>query len=192
MGSRVDEIPTGRPLRAVREDREVLEDTLAELAPRVKAWLVRDLGPSVDVDDALQDSLTAIARALPKFRGGSSVSTYAYRITMRIALRYHRARRSQQRLELVPPPVSRIDPESRAMSRQALRRIYRALDKLPVKRRRAFVLCCIEGLAPQDAAAREGIRPDAMRSRLRHARAEVARLLRHDPYLQELLQRAKP
>lgn len=177
----------GGLLRVV-PDRPTLEDTLTDLAPRVKAWLCRDLGQN-DVDDALQDALTDIAKALPKFRGDSHLDTYAYRITMRVALRYHKARkRRRERIEIAPPPPNQIDPESQAMSREALRGLYRGLDKLAIKRRRAFILCCIEGLSAPEAAVREGIRPDAMRSRLRHARADLATVLSHDVYLCDLLE----
>ncbi|MFK8002161.1 MAG: RNA polymerase sigma factor [Polyangiales bacterium] len=178
-------------LRVVPDTERTLEDTLTELAPRVKAWLCRDLGQN-DVDDALQDSLTEIAKALPKFRGDSQLDTYVYRIAMRVALRYHKARkRRRERIEIAPPPADQIDPESRAMSREALRGLYRGLDKLAIKRRRAFVLCCIEGLSAPEAAAREGVRPDAMRSRLRHARADLATILSRDVYLRELLERCQ-
>ena len=51
------------------------------------------------------------------------------------------------------------------------------------------MLCCIEGLSPSDAAAVAGVSPTAMRSRLMHARNELARMLRHDPYVSELMGR---
>lgn len=178
-------------LRVVPDARRSLEDTLTDLAPRVKAWLCRDLGQN-DVDDALQDALTEIAKALPKFRGDSHIDTYAYRITMRVGLRYHKARkRRREHIEIAPPPADSIDPESRAMSREALRALYRGLDQLATKRRRAFILCCIEGLSAPEAAERERTRPDAMRSRLRHARADLAKILSRDPYLCDLLERCE-
>lgn len=193
MGVQLSAPPTSgsQVLRVVPDAEPSLEDTLTDLAPRVKAWLCRDLG-QIDVDDALQDSLTEIAKALPKFRGESKLDTYAYRIAMRVALRYHKARkRRRERIEIAPPAADQIDPESRAMSREALRALYRGLDRLAIKRRRAFVLCCIEGLSAPDAAAREGIRPDAMRSRLRHARSDLATILSRDAYLRDLLERCQ-
>ncbi len=176
------------PLRAVPAPSDALEDALGELAPVVHSWLRRDLGPDSDIDDVFQDSMTALAQAIPKFRGQSSLHTYAYRITMRIAGRHRkRQRRRQANLELLPPSPESIDPESHAISRAALSRLYRALEKLKERRRRAFILCCIEGLPASDAAAREGIKADAMRSRLRHARRDLARRLSHDTYLKQLM-----
>ena len=73
------------------------------------------------------------------------------------------------------------------MSREALRRLYRCLERLPKKRRVAFVLCAIEGMTPMEAAMIVGARPGAVRSRLMHARREVARMLSADPYVSALL-----
>ncbi len=165
-----------------------LEETLVELAPRMKSWIARELGPdAADVDDATQEALTALVRALDRFEGRSSLDTYAYRIAMRVTRAHRRRSRARAGLQLATPPADTLDPESRAMGRQTLRRIYRALDKLPERRRRAFILCCIEGLSAREAAEREGTREATMRSRVRDARAEVARRLSHDPYLRELL-----
>ncbi len=146
-------------------DPRTLEQVLRLLMPKVRRWLHRLLGPRADLDDATQDALVALAGALPTFRGDSKVTTFAHRITVRIAYKYFRKRSREEVLALVPPPADEIDPESRAMDREALRRLYRCLERLPEKRRVAFVLCCIEGLKPGEAAKLEGISSLAMRSR---------------------------
>ncbi|MEM9068177.1 MAG: RNA polymerase sigma factor [Myxococcota bacterium] len=171
-------------------DPRALEDALRQLLPRVRRWLMRLLGPRPDLDDATQDALVALAKALPRFEGRSKATTFAHRITVRTAYRYFRRRQREEALTLVPPPPDAIDPESRAMDREALRRLYRCLERLPKKRRVAFVLCCIEGMSPAEAAEVEGISGVAMRSRLSHARAEIARRLDHDPYISRLAGRS--
>ncbi len=165
-------------------DQVVLGQVLRELLPRVRAWTFRLLGPRADLDDAVQDALTEIAGSLHRYEGRASLATLAHKITVRVAYRYFgkRAQREMS-LELVAPPPEEIDPESRAMSREALKRLYRCLDRLPEKRRVAFVLCCVEGLTPTEAAELEGVKSDVMRSRLMNARAEIARRLSADPYM---------
>ena len=166
-----------------------VHETLVALLPRVRAWLRRDFGPDHDIDDAMQDALAAVARALPSFRGDSALTTFAYRITMRVAATHHRRRRRRELFVRAPEPThaSTGDPEARLISRGALRRIYRALERLPQKRRQAFVLCCIEGMSATAAADLVGVKPATMRSRLRHARKDIARRLSHDDTLRELL-----
>ena len=182
--------PVPRPdprLDAVRSgDARAIEEVLRELLPRVRGWLHRLLGPRSDLDDATQDALSELASALPRFEGRASFATLAHRITVRTAYRYFR-RAQETSLSLVAPPVDELDPESRAMQREALARLYRCLDRLPEKRRVAFVLCCVEGLSPSEAAEIEGTSGVTMRSRLMHARAEVARRLSSDPYVAALI-----
>lgn len=167
-----------------------LAESLARLTPRVKVWLFRLLGPRFDLDDALQDTLIELARAIPRFDGRSRLETYAYRVVLRSASRHrHRNRRVHEPLDLVPPPADSVDPESRAVSREALRRLYDVLDRLPEKRRRAFILCRLEGLDPHEAAEIEEVSSEVMRSRLRHACADVAERLARDPYLTKVFSR---
>jgi RNA polymerase sigma factor (sigma-70 family) len=175
-------------LRAAPPDP--LTEALVQLTPRVKAWLFRLLGPRFDLDDALQDTLIELARAIPRFDGRSRLETYAYRIVVRSASRHRRRhRRVHEPLDLVAPPADTVDPESRTMGREALRRLYDALDRLPEKRRRAFILCRVEGLDPREAAEIDEVSSEVMRSHLRHACADVADLLARDPYLAKALTR---
>jgi RNA polymerase sigma-70 factor (ECF subfamily) len=174
-----------------RGDPEVTAEVIAELIPRVRGWLLRLLGSRNELDDAVQDALTEIARALPRFEGRSTVAYMAHRITVRVAYRYFgkRGKSRETTLEVVPPPADLIDPESRAMGREALRSLYRCLDRLPKRRRVAFVLCAVEGLSPSEAAEVAGVSSTAMRSRLQHARKELARMLSGDPYVSSLMGR---
>lgn len=169
-----------------RGERETLEGVLRHLLPSVRGWLQRLLGPR-ELDDATQDALIALAKSLPKFRGDSALSTYAHRVTVRVAYRYFKSAPSEG-LQLVAPSVDALDPESRAIAREALRRLRACLERMPPKRRVAFVLCCVEGLSPKEAAQVAGCARIAMRSRLLKARQEVERRLGHDPYIATLLQ----
>jgi RNA polymerase sigma-70 factor (ECF subfamily) len=174
-------------LDAVRAgDPAALEQVLRELLPRIRTWLYRLLGPRSDIDDATQDALSELASALPRFEGRASFATLAHRITVRVAYRYFGTRQRDGALSLVAPPPDEIDPESRAMHREALARLYRCLDRMPKKRRVAFVLCCVEGLSPQEAAEITGVSAVTMRSRLMHARSDVLRRLAGDPYVSAL------
>ena len=161
---------------------------MVALLPRVRQWLYRALGPNGPLDDAAQDTLIELARALPGFEARASLDTFAHRITLRVAFRYYgRARRQRAR---APLDGDAFEPERLASplrlpdallaEREALTRLHRCLAKLPEKRRTAFVLCAIEGLDPHEAASLVGTSAGSMRARYMHARDELARLLTED------------
>jgi RNA polymerase sigma-70 factor (ECF subfamily) len=183
-------MPLPAKLRLLRggESESDLESRLRALVPKAERWVARELGPAHDHEEALQEALSAVALAFDAFDGRSAFETYAYRIVVRVARRFRKSERLRT-LAVAPPIPDRVDPESVTMNREALRALHRALDRLPDRRRRAFVLCAVEGLTAVEAAELEGTRPATMRSRLRHARRELARLLSHDSYLCELMER---
>ncbi len=183
MGERTSE---SQSRELLRDDPQFLEDCLAELAPKVHRWLYRQLGPRSDLEDAVQDALTEIARALPRFEGRAKLSTFAHRIVIRTGYRYMR-RCAEPSPEWVEPKRNDVSPETIAANREALRRLHKVLERLPRKRRMAFVLCAIEGLDARAAAEREGISAARMRNRLRHARKEVLRRMQHDPFFRTLM-----
>jgi RNA polymerase sigma-70 factor (ECF subfamily) len=163
-------------------DAAVIEQVLTELLPPVRRWVFRSLGPDSELDDVVQEALTEIALSLGSYQGRSSLAAYAYRICARVVARHlkHLQRtRSQRRMLARQSPVTRDarDPERLALQREALRPVLRALQKLPSRRREAFVLCELEGMSAEEAAGLSGTSADAMRSRLMHARKEMARLL---------------
>lgn len=164
-------------------DPQAIRDTLRELLPIIRRWLVRLLGRSPDLDDATQETLAEVARFLPRFEGRSRLETAVHRITVRVAYRFFATAREVP-LEDVPELIDAgADLEARLHAREALARLQRCLARLPAKRRAAFVLCAIEGLTPTAAAEVADTTALAIRCRLLWARREVARMLQGDPYL---------
>jgi RNA polymerase sigma-70 factor (ECF subfamily) len=174
----VEALHAGRP--------EVIEEILLSCSPRIRKWLYRRLGPDAALDDVTQEALTELARALPSFEGRSSVTTFAYRITARAAARHLRRKRTQREHlgepnryeESLDAWSTGRDPERAAIEHQALRAVLGCLERLPARRREAFILCALEGETPKDAARLLGTSENAVRSRLMHARRELERRLR--------------
>ena len=164
--------------RVQEGEREALELLLAELLPLVRGWMIRLVGPGPAADDATQDALMQLTSALPRFRGESRVEYYARRICVRVAYKHYRKRPKETALDLDDAElVHPGSPEQEAITREELQRLYRSLARLSRKRRLAFVLCAIEGLSPEQAAQLAGTTPGAIRSRVMHAKKELARLL---------------
>ncbi len=154
------------------------ERALALLIPTVRATVYRMLGPRLSRDDIVQDALIAVARALDKFEGRSSLETYARRITVHVVYRaLGRKRVAESDIAEHEHAASGLTPEAELAQNQALSRLHRCLERLPETRRAAFVLCGIEEMTPQAAADLVGISAGAMRARYMHARRDLARML---------------
>jgi RNA polymerase sigma-70 factor (ECF subfamily) len=149
---------------------------LAQL-PLVRGFLFRLLGPRADLDDATQDALLALSEALPRLSDPALLPSFAKTICVRVAYRYYGRRAPFEPLEQERIPAQAAPADEALAQRRTLLRLHRCLEKLPRKRRTAFVLCAIEGLSPHEAAALEGVSPGSMRSRYLHAREELQRLL---------------
>jgi RNA polymerase sigma-70 factor (ECF subfamily) len=158
---------------------ESLFRTYADDVCRIVARLLGPGASEADVDDLAQQVFLAAHRALPRFRGDSQVRTWMYGITARIVLQHLRGRRRyramierfEAAMELVETPPGLEEEIAR---RQALHRVWSALLRIKPERRVVFVLFEIEGLSAGEIAAVLGVKEEAVRSRLRRAREDLA------------------
>ena len=169
-----------------------LEDTLAqESSDELLALLYRQMralaGPRQDLDDLVQAAAERALKALVRFEGRSSLSTFTYGIVYRTLIDQQRwFRRFQRRFSL----DSREEPDELVFPRSSetdlrelerARRLYAALDQLPNEKRATLILHDLEGLDVADVAAISGANERTVRSRLRDAHKKLAQLLRQDP-----------
>jgi RNA polymerase sigma-70 factor (ECF subfamily) len=169
-----------------------LEDTLARgNSDELLALLYRQMralaGPRQDLDDLVQAAAERALKALVRFEGRSSLSTFTYGIVYRTLLDQQRwYRRFQRRFSLDPreEPDELEFPRSSETDLRELeraRRLYAALDELPKEKRATLILHDLEGLDVTDVAAISGANERTVRSRLRDAHKKLAELLRKDP-----------
>jgi RNA polymerase sigma-70 factor, ECF subfamily len=169
-----------------------LEETLARESPdELLSLLYRQMralaGPRQDLDDLVQAAAERALKALDRFEGRCSLSTFTYGIVYRTLLDQQRwYRRFQRRFTL----DTREEPEDLAFPRSSetdlrelerARRLYAALDQLPNEKRATLILHDLEGLDVAEVAAISGANELTVRSRLRDAHKKLADLLRKDP-----------
>jgi RNA polymerase sigma-70 factor (ECF subfamily) len=145
--------------------------------PLMRGFLFRLLGPRADLDDATQDALLALSEALPRLEDPARLASFAKTICVRVAYRYYGRRAPFEPLEAERHQAAEPLADEALAQRRLLLRLHRCLEKLPKKRRTAFVLCAVEGLSPHEAALLEGVSAGSMRARYLHAREELQRLL---------------
>ncbi|HET9625253.1 MAG TPA: RNA polymerase sigma factor [Kofleriaceae bacterium] len=176
--------------RAATGDRAAQRALFVEQRAQVHRALYRVLGSNRDIEDLLQDSFIEIFRALPSFRGDSSLARWCQTIAMRVAyLALSRRRPPTVELSLVEEIVSDDRDLSRqAHAREVARRLYAALDRIDIKYRIAFALAVIDGRSLAEVAALTEASVVAVKTRVWRARRQLAQRARKDAVLTAYLQ----
>jgi RNA polymerase sigma-70 factor, ECF subfamily len=179
--------PGSRDLDLVERHRYGDETAFREIYDRY-ATMVYNLALrlSNDPDDAAdltQEVFLRIFRHLGKFRGGSSLKTWIYRI----ALNHCRSRLSRRKpmqplLEETESrlPDPRRGPEARAVSTDLGAHVAAALARLPAAYAEAVTLCDIDGLGYQEIAEVLQVRIGTVRSRIARGRDRLRGLLEQE------------
>jgi RNA polymerase sigma factor (sigma-70 family) len=123
------------------------------------------------VEELVQDIYFAIWRALPSFRGDSSLRTFVARIaTNRAVTHVVRALRSAPSVELDEHiPTTGEGPESQAIALERSAALMSAVRSLPLAYRQTTMLM-LEGLAPKEIAEVLGISINAVAIRILRAK----------------------
>lgn len=137
--------------------------------------LLRRLGvPDADLDDLVQDVFVIVHRALDRYEERSHLRAWLYRITVREASRWRRARPPQGTVDVEQLVASSMaGPEEQAQATEARADFERLLSVLDEERRSVFVLYEIEELSMEDVARAVECPVATAYSRLRSARKLV-------------------
>jgi len=169
-------------------------DRLVNLhAARVFNLAYRMLGSRQDAEDAAQEAFLRAFSGLPKFRRGAAFSTWIHRITVNICLDELKRRRNR------PQPISSLygardgdapdpmdclsaqknseDPAEIVARRAEHEEVEKALASLPAQQRAVAVMCDMEGLTYEEAAAALNTGIGTIKSRLHRARQRLRQLL---------------
>lgn len=157
-------------------DRTAVDAVLREHYDMVRAICRRIVSNQADSDDAVQNALIAIVRALPSFDGRSKFSTWVYRIATNAAL--DEVRRIRRR----PVPVDEtslapVPSGERTGAVDAQIDVRAALEKLPEEYRVAMVLRHVADLDYADIAVILDVPVGTVRSRLARGRDQLGALL---------------
>ncbi len=156
-----------------RRDEGAFEALVARLGPTVLGVCRRMLADPHDVDDAFQGTFLVLVRRAGSIRDRDRVATWTYEVAVRVArrARLDAARRTARERSLVPAEPGETAP---SIDRSELRaQIDEEIARLPEHHRRAVLLCDVEGLSREEAAARLGWTPNMVRGRLDRARARL-------------------
>lgn len=126
------------------------------------------------VDDAVQDVFVVVHRQLEGFEGRSSLKSWIFGITRRVA-KDHRRRSMRKDKGEALPENGVADPRAPSPSEEVARAeaaavLYQILDSLDDDKREAFVLAELEQMTVPEIAAATDTNVNTVYSRLRAAR----------------------
>jgi RNA polymerase sigma factor (sigma-70 family) len=168
-------------------DPETVSRLLRALAPVVRHTCRGALGSShPDLEDAIQESLIAIIRALPAWRSEGDFIHYAMKISLRVALATRRRSRRTERLELngvsghapQPEAASQNDAAADAEQAEVLRLLIRTLadDQAEV-----LLLRFVFGYSLQETAQITAVPLNTAKTRIRLAKNALRRKIAANP-----------
>lgn len=134
------------------------------------------LGDWHAAEDAAQDAFFSAWRSLGRFRGDAQFSTWLYRIAANQCLRDIRRRPAQ--VTQLPKDLAAAEsgaPHSRLEAVEATAAVSFAVARLSPEQRVALLLREVEGLSYDQIAEVLGVSMAAVKSRIYHARVELAR-----------------
>jgi len=161
-------------------DQRAFEEIYQRYATMVYNLCLRLSRNADQASDLSQEVFLRIFRHLGKFRGGSSLKTWIYRVT----LNHCRSRLGRKRplslsltgadgetVHEIPDP--RRNPEDRAMAESQGRLVEAALAMLPHRFREAVTLRDLEDLSYQEIAEILRVRIGTVRSRIARGRERL-------------------
>ncbi|NVB36555.1 RNA polymerase sigma factor [Pseudenhygromyxa sp. WMMC2535] len=166
------------PVRAdEREDaqRERLARCYRDHGPRLARQIVAITGNPSCVEDLVNETFIRAHEHFDRFEDRSALSTWLHGIAINVA-RAHVAKRSRRRrLDAALPEPARQgeDVEDAVRGREAVRRLYLALDQLDADLRVAFVLCVLEQRSLKEGSALLGVPVSTLHARRQRAEAFV-------------------
>ena len=169
----------GRVRGASEQEREAaFTEIFVGFQSRVLSLCFHLTGSAADADDAAQEVFLVVFRELPKFRGECRLSTWIYRIAVRIAFRV-KAKTSRNGPLDQEPAIETPDP---ALRRESRRLLARALAGLSADHRAVLALFSLEGLSHREIAETLGIPEGTVWSRLHLARKKLSAELKRLGY----------
>jgi len=178
----MDALVAGFPVAIASADAALAREFEARLADcpklayRVALGVLRN---SAEAEDVAQEAMLRAFRNFHRLRDRERFRGWIARTAWRLALDRIRASGRRERRELAahvdgaPPAVENV-----AASREIERHIHAALDALPEKLRLVMVLAAIEGYDTGEVAGLLEIPEGTVRSRLFHARKQMAESLK--------------
>lgn len=159
-------------------DRQAVAELLSRHEAQIYRFGLRMCRDREDAREVLQETMLAMARSLPEFRGQASVASWLYAIARSFCIKQRRRHKGEPAhldpLEAAAGvAVERGSPEEAVAAREVDGAVERAIAALPAEQREVLLLRDAEGLTAPEVASVLGLGVEAVKSRLHRARLAV-------------------
>jgi RNA polymerase sigma-70 factor (ECF subfamily) len=160
-----------------RGEREAFDRLVERYQRHVYRLCYRYVNNHEDANDLAQEAFLKAWRAIGRFRGESSFSTWLYRIAVNACLNFRALRRpaTQELPEALADPVP--GALARAESDDAARLVRAAVARLPEKQRATLILKVYHELTHEEVAEVLGSTVGTVKANLFHALGNLRRLM---------------
>lgn len=170
-------------------DEQAFRDLFGLYRDRVFNTALGFLQHHENAEDTTQEVFIEIYRSITRFRGECELSTWIYRITVRKSLELLRAGKRKKRFGMVfslfgnehrvniAVEAPFYHPGIRLENRERSAILFKAIEKLPLNQRTAFVLHKVEGLPQAEIANIMGTSVSSVESLIVRALRNLRRLL---------------
>ena len=163
-----------RALLLGRRLAEAFELAISTYGDRMLALAISILGDRAEAEDAVQDVMIRIWKALPQFRGDAAISTWIYSITRNRCLTVLKQRRGE--------PISLDDPDSReaaanvAAVQPRASDVWSLLHALPIQYRQVLTLFYVEEKSYEEIARALDMPLGTVKTHIHRGRKMLAQL----------------
>ncbi|MDF1562735.1 MAG: sigma-70 family RNA polymerase sigma factor [Deltaproteobacteria bacterium] len=174
-------------------DPIALSEVLSAVQNRVYRFGMKMCRDPHDAEEVLQETLIAMAKGLPEFRGESSISSWAYAIARSFCIKQRRRSKFAPEHETSIEQEGREEaraiadttsaPDNEAEGRELRALLDEAISELDPMYREVLVLRDVEGLTAPEVGEVMGLTVAAVKSRLHRARKTLRELV--EPILEE-------
>jgi RNA polymerase sigma-70 factor, ECF subfamily len=165
-------------------DDAAFAEVYDEVAPRLRAFLLRQTRRTTRTEDLLQQTFLQMHCARASFLSGASVMPWAFAIARRLLIDGVRRTRHHVSYEEDSQEHQRSSrdllPDEVVQTRQAAERLEEVLANVPEPQRLAFELLKYDGLTLIEAAAVLGVTVNAVKLRAHKTYEAMRRAVRED------------
>ena len=160
-----------------RGEREAFDHLVERYERDVYRLCYRYVNDPQDANDMAQEVFLKAYRAIGRFRGDSSFSTWLYRIAVNTCLNFRSSRRPEADALSDSLPDGHAGALDTIVADERARRVREAVTRLPEKQRATLILKIYHELTHEEVAAVVGASVGTVKANLFHALGNLRKML---------------